>query len=377
MSVKDKRTGQRTGEVWCLWKETAKEGGLAGKSLAVRKLDQWAVWEQRIFMRKVLHWADDLTLVPLQTWEQPGRMWPWWPWHDLLSASPKLRNCFIHHSRFCLKGISEFCIFLAAACGPQSTGYTTFCKCLWFCPYIASLGLSSWKMEASGIWLTVTCYYGEGNGNPLQYSCLENPMDRGAWWATVHGFVKSRTRLSNFTFTFHFHALEKEMATHPSTLAWRIPGIEGPCGLQSMGSHRVGHDWSDLAAAAACYYGWPQDCMWFSLPPSSAIHSRFPSPSAGSCEGLYHLPVLWPRHSFQRGPEWSQPLENKLYSTQTICSYNWVRKIKKLPSGFPEFHTYFSLFSLWVRPSRNCRHYASFTGRLNQNSIAWGGDGSE
>ena len=65
---------------------------------------------------------------------------------------------------------------------------------------------------------------GEGNGTPLQYSCLENPMDGGAWWAAVHGVAKSRTRLSDFTFTFHFHALEKEMATHSSVLAWRIPG---------------------------------------------------------------------------------------------------------------------------------------------------------
>ena len=65
---------------------------------------------------------------------------------------------------------------------------------------------------------------GEGNGTPLQYSCLENPMDGGAWWAAVHGVAKSQTRLSDFTFTFHFHALEKEMATHFSVLAWRIPG---------------------------------------------------------------------------------------------------------------------------------------------------------
>ena len=66
-------------------------------------------------------------------------------------------------------------------------------------------------------------------------------MDRGAWWAAVHGVAKSRTRLSNFTFTFHFSALEKEMATHSSVLAWRIPGT---------GAHRVGHDWRDLAGAA-------------------------------------------------------------------------------------------------------------------------------
>ena len=83
---------------------------------------------------------------------------------------------------------------------------------------------------------------GEGNGNPLQYSCLENPMDGGAWWAAVHGVTRSLTRLSDFTFTFHFHALEKEMATHSGVLAWRIPGMGEPGGLPSTGSHRVGHD---------------------------------------------------------------------------------------------------------------------------------------
>ena len=67
-------------------------------------------------------------------------------------------------------------------------------------------------------------------------------MDGGAWWATVHGVAKSRTRLSDFTFTFHFHALEKEMATHSSAFAWRISGTAEPGGLPSMGSHRVGHD---------------------------------------------------------------------------------------------------------------------------------------
>ena len=83
---------------------------------------------------------------------------------------------------------------------------------------------------------------GEGNGTPLQYSCLENPMDGRAWWAAVHGVAKSRGRLSDFTFTFHFHALEKEMAPHSNVLAWRIPGTVEPGGLPSMGSHRVGHD---------------------------------------------------------------------------------------------------------------------------------------
>ena len=96
---------------------------------------------------------------------------------------------------------------------------------------------------------------GEGNGTPLQYSCLENPMDRGAWEAAVHGVAKSRAQLSNFTFTFHFHALEKEMATHSSVLAWRIPGMGEPSGC-----HLWGHTESDTteataaAAAAAAYH---------------------------------------------------------------------------------------------------------------------------
>ena len=104
------------------------------------------------------------------------------------------------------------------------------------------------------VWWEKKSYYsyiGEGNGNPLQYSCLEDPMGGGAWWAAVHGVAGSWTRLSEFTFTSHFHALEKEMATHSSVLAWRIPGMAEPGRLPSMGLHRVGHDWSDLAAAAA------------------------------------------------------------------------------------------------------------------------------
>ena len=93
----------------------------------------------------------------------------------------------------------------------------------------------------------------EGNGNPVQYSCLENPMDGGAWSAAVHGVGTSRTQLSDFTFTFQFHALEKEMTTHSSVLAWRIPWTGEPGGLPSVGSHRVRHD---LAAAAAAGEWW-------------------------------------------------------------------------------------------------------------------------
>ena len=83
---------------------------------------------------------------------------------------------------------------------------------------------------------------GEGNGTPPQYSCLENPMDGGAWKAEVYGVAEGRTRLSDFTFTFHFHAFGREMATHSSVLAWRIPGMGEPGGLPSMGSHRVGYN---------------------------------------------------------------------------------------------------------------------------------------
>ena len=102
----------------------------------------------------------------------------------------------------------------------------------------------SWTEEPSRLWFIGPQRIGhdwsdlsrEGYGTPLQYSCLETPMDRGAWWAAVHGVAKSRTRLSDFTFSFHFHALEKEMASHSSVLAWRIPGTAEPGGLLSMRS---------------------------------------------------------------------------------------------------------------------------------------------
>jgi len=103
---------------------------------------------------------------------------------------------------------------------------------------------------AHWVWSFISLWFGFASP-PLQYSCLANPMDEGAWWAAVHGVARSQTRLSDFTFTFHFHALEKEMATHSSVLAWRIPGTGEPGGLPSLGLHRVRHNWSDLAAAAA------------------------------------------------------------------------------------------------------------------------------
>ena len=139
--------------------------------------------------------------------------------------------------------------------------------------WLGTIAFNSWSVTFQGfavsfstcevpLWGKVAAF-GEGNGTPLQYSCLENPMDGGPWWAAVHGVAKSRTRLSDFTLTFHFDALEKEMATHSRVLAWRIPGTGEPGRLPSMGSHRVGHDWSDLAAAAAAFtpdpmWGWGQ-----------------------------------------------------------------------------------------------------------------------
>ena len=92
------------------------------------------------------------------------------------------------------------------------------------------------------VFILVCPKIGEGNGTPHQYSCLKDPMDGGAWWAVVRGVAKSQTRVSTFTFTFHFYALEEEMATHSSVLTWRIPGLGEPGGLPSLGSHRVGHD---------------------------------------------------------------------------------------------------------------------------------------
>ena len=111
----------------------------------------------------------------------------------------------------------------------------------------------------------VNVFSGKGNGTPLQYSCLENIMDRGAWWAAVHGVTKNQAQLSDFTFTLYIYALEKEVATHSSVLAWRIPETGEPGGLTSMGSHRVRHDWSNLAVAAdiflefSCFFYDPID----------------------------------------------------------------------------------------------------------------------
>ena len=107
-------------------------------------------------------------------------------------------------------------------------------------------------------------------------------MDGGTWWAAVHGFTKSRTQLSNFTFTFHFDALEKEIAPHSSVLAWRIRGMAEPGGLPSMGSHRVEHNWSDLAAAATL------QLQMLCLKVRVLLHSSFKA----------HFSIFFPMQSF-------------------------------------------------------------------------------
>ena len=142
---------------------------------------------------------------------------------------------------------------------------------------------------------------GEGNGTPLRYACLENPMNRGAWWAAVHGVAKSRTWLGDFTFTFHFHALEKEMATHSSVVAWRIPGTGEPGGLPSMGLHKVGHDWSDLAAAA--------------------MGDKDASNSPGVKLQLSPHPFLC--HYPLKCHPWAFDIQEHLYFPPPILSWNW------------------------------------------------------
>ena len=161
-------------------------------------------------------------------------------------------------------------------------------------------------------WASLIAQFGEGNGTQLQYFCLGNPMDGGAWWAAVHGVAKSWTRLSDLTFTFHFHALEKAMATHSSVLAWRIPGTVELGGLPSMGSHRVGHDWSDLVVVI----------VDSSVGKESPCNAGGPSliPGSGRCPGegiSYHDPwigkIPWRRERLHTSVFWPEEFHG-LYS---------------------------------------------------------------
>ena len=139
------------------------------------------------------------------------------------------------HSRYtsaiCFTHCGVYVPVSASNSSPTHSPFGVHVFALYVCVCISALQIGS----------SVPFFLGEGNGTPLQSSCLENPMDGGAWWAAVHGVAKRWTQLSDFTFSFHFHALEKAMEPHSSILAWRIPGMAEPGGLPSMGSHRVRH----------------------------------------------------------------------------------------------------------------------------------------
>ena len=191
-----------------------------------------------------------------QSWTPLPPPSPYHPSGSSQCTSPK-------HPVSCIKNldwqfISYMILYMFQCHSPKSSPLPspTESKRLFYTSVFLSLSrIQSYHYHLSRfhIYALVYCIGREGNGTPLQYSCLENPMDRGAWKAAVHGVAEGRTRLSDFNFTFHFHALEREMATHSSVLAWRIPGMGKLGGLLSLGSHRVGHDWSDLAAVGAAY----------------------------------------------------------------------------------------------------------------------------
>ena len=145
---------------------------------------------------------------------------------------------------------------------------------------------------------------GEGNGTPLQHSCLENPMDRGAWKAAVHGVAEGRTRLSNFTFTFHFHTLEKEMATHSSVLAWRIPGKAEPDGLPSPSPMHESEKWKWSHSVMSDSLATPWTAA-HQAPPSMGFSRQecwsgvpLPSPSR-----IWYILITVPMHFLHRLPK--------------------------------------------------------------------------
>ena len=192
--------------------------------------------ESALHIRWPKYWSFSFSISP--STEHPELVSFRMGWLDILAVQGTLKTLPQHHS-------SKASILLHSAFFIVQLSH----------PYMTTgktIALTRWtlvdKVMSLLFNLLSRLVIGEGNGTPLQYSCLENPMDGWAWWAAVHGVTKSQTRLSDFTFTSHIHALEKEMATHSSGLAWSIPVMGEPGGLLSMGSHRVGHDWSYSAA---------------------------------------------------------------------------------------------------------------------------------
>ena len=156
-------------------------------------------------------------------------------------------------------------------------------------------------------------------------------MDGGAWWAAVHGVPKSQTRLSDFTFTFHFNALEKEMATHSSVLAWRIPGMGEPGGLPSMGSHRVGHDWNDLAAVAAYCLNRRILVLWSGIEPMpNWMHGVLAIGLPGKSILIYFsIPYSWMKimlWSHKKGFKWCGDFKKIHYHLPLSLDWTLIKK---------------------------------------------------
>ena len=186
--------------------------------------------ELALHIRWPKHWRFSFNISPFN--EHPGLISFRMDWLDLLVVQGTLKSLLQHHSSKA-SILLHSAFFIVQLSHPyMTTGKTIALTKRTFVGKVMSLLFN----------MLSRLVIREGNGTPLQYSCLENPMNGVAWKAAVHGVPEGWTRLNDFTFTFHFDALEKEMATHSSVLAWRIPGTGEPGGLPSMGSHRVGHD---------------------------------------------------------------------------------------------------------------------------------------
>ena len=192
-------------------------------------------------------------------------------------------------------------------------------------------------------------------------------MDRRAWWAAVHGVTKSWTQLSDFTFTFHFHALEKELATCSSVLAWRIPGMAEPGGLPSVGSHRVRHDWSDLAAALhflrqlhtarcsmrQCLFFWPRQLCWAQC---QCIYTEFSSPSWRISRSLWMPEGLLSFFLAALGLCYRVQASGRLQLWCVGFSLLWLLWLQSLGSGHLDLaaHSMWGPSGLRIEPCASC-----------------------